>query len=216
MRLILTGATGMVGEGVLLTALATKDVEAVTSISRRASGITHPKLTERIVADFRDVSAIEGDLAGFDGCLYCAGITSRGLTEEQYTIVTYETPMRFCETLARLNPSMVLSHVSGASTDSSEKGRIMWARVKGRAENALAKLPFRAVYNFRPGMMKPRTEQKNVLGGYKVIAAIYPVLSLLLPGITLEQLGDAMIAAIRSGAPKTVLEVRDIRALAAS
>lgn len=216
MRLILTGATGMVGEGVLLTALATKDVEAVTSISRRASGITHPKLTERIVSDFRDVSAIERDLSGFDGCLYCAGITSRGMTEEQYTVVTYETPMRFCETLARLNPTMTLAHVSGASTDSSEKGRIMWARVKGRAENALAKLPFRAVYNFRPGMMKPRPEQKNVLGGYKVIAAIYPVLNLLLPGITLEQLGHAMIAAVRSGAPKSVLEVRDIRALAAS
>jgi len=216
MKLILTGATGMVGEGVLLTALATKDVEAVTSVSRRASGTRHPKLTEIIVPDFRDVSAIESDLTGFDGCLYCAGITSRGMTEEQYTVVTYDTPMRFCETLARLNPTMVLSHVSGASSDSSEKGRIMWARVKGRAENALLKLPFRAVYNFRPGLMKPHPEQKNVLGGYKVISALFPVLNLVLPGLTLEQLGNAMIAAIRSGAPKHVLEVRDIRALAAS
>jgi uncharacterized protein YbjT (DUF2867 family) len=214
MKIILTGATGLVGEGVLLECLESPHVERVLSVSRKPSGRTHPKLTECIVADFRKLEAVQSQLTGFDACLYCAGISSAGMSEAAYTEVTYETPLRFAEQLLRLNPGMVFCHLSGSHADSSETGRVMWARVKGKAENALMKLPFKGVYNFRPGLMKPSAGQKNVKGGYKVVSALYPVMSLAFFGLKMADVGKSMINAARAGAPKQVLEARDMLALA--
>jgi uncharacterized protein YbjT (DUF2867 family) len=213
MKVILTGATGMVGEGVLLECLENPAVEQVLSVSRRQSGRTHPKLSECLVPDFRDVSAVEGVLTGYDACFYCAGISSVGLNEAQYTAITYDTPIAFATTLARLNPGMTFVHVSGSHTDSSEQGKVMWARVKGKAENALMRLPFKGVYNFRPSLMKPTPGQERVKGGYWLVKVLYPVLNLFFPGMALSDVGRAMIKVSQVGAPKHVLEVADIREL---
>ena len=215
MKVILTGATGMVGEGVLLECLDNPKVDRVLSVSRRSCGRTHAKLSECLVPDFRDVSAVRERLSGYDACFYCAGISSVGLTEEQYTTITYETPLRFAEALLALNPGMVFCHLSGASTDSTEAGRMMWARVKGRAENALLRLPFGAVYNFRPGLMKPAAGQRNVKGVLKAVSVLYPVLRRLTTGLTMSEVGQAMIHAAAGGAPKGVLEAEDMQRLAA-
>ncbi|HEX2873886.1 MAG TPA: NAD-dependent epimerase/dehydratase family protein [Polyangiaceae bacterium] len=216
MKVILTGATGMVGEGVLLECLANPAVSRVLSVSRRSCGHAHPKLSECLVPDFRDLAAVEQQLSGFDACFYCAGVSSVGMSEADYTKVTYETPLAFAQVLLRLNPGMVLVHVSGSHTDGTEQGKVMWARVKGKAENALAKLPFKAVYNFRPGLMKPTLGQKHIKGVYQPIKVLYPLFNLFLPGLTLTQVGQAMIKCVQKGAPKTVLEPTDIGEQAAS
>lgn len=216
MRVILTGATGMVGEAVLLECLENPMVERVVSVSRRPSGRTHDKLTEVLVKDFRELGpAVEAQLTGFDACFYCAGISSVGLKEAEYTVITYDTPLAFATTLSRLNPNMTLVHVSGSHTDSSEQGRVMWARVKGKAENALMRLPFKGVYNFRPSLMQPTPGQKRVKGGYTLITVLYPLMNLFFPGMPLQTLARAMLNAVRFGAPKHVLEVADIKELAA-
>jgi uncharacterized protein YbjT (DUF2867 family) len=215
MNVILTGVTGMVGEGVLLECLENPAIERVLAVSRRACGHTHPKLTELLVADFRELSAVQTRLAGYDACFYCAGISSVGLSEQKYTLITLDTPLAFATTLLRVNPQMVFIHVSGAHTDSSEQGKVMWARVKGKAENALLKLPFRAVYNFRPSLMKPTPGQRYVKGGYTLIRLLYPLLSVFFPGMPLRDVARAMIRAARNGAPSPILEVPDLRALAA-
>ncbi|HVY41007.1 MAG TPA: NAD-dependent epimerase/dehydratase family protein [Polyangia bacterium] len=211
MKVIITGATGMVGEGVLLECLENPVVERVLSVSRRPSGHTHPKLTECLVSDFRDLAAVEGQLTGYDACFYCAGVSSIGMKEAEYTAIAYDTPLAFAGTLARLNPGMVLVHVTGAHTDGTEKGRVMWARVKGKAENALARLPFKAVYNFRPALMKPAPGQKNIKRSYRAALFFYPLLNLFFAGIPLREVGLAMINCVRFGAPKTVLEAKDIK-----
>jgi uncharacterized protein YbjT (DUF2867 family) len=215
-KVIITGATGMVGEGVLLECLSDPAVERVLSVSRRPSGHTHPKLEECLVPDFRELTSAEPQLTGYDACFYCAGVSSVGLQEPEYTRIAYDTPLHFAQTLVRLNPGMVLVHVSGAHTDGSERGKVMWARVKGRAENALMRLPFKAVYNFRPSLMKPAPGQKNLKAGYRAALVFYPLLNLFFPGIPLNDVGRAMLHCVRSGAPKAVLEARDIRALAAA
>lgn len=214
MKLILTGATGMVGEGVLLRCLERSDVLKVLSVSRRPSGIVHDKLDECLVPDFRDLSAVEARLSGYDGCLYCAGISSAGMSEADYRVITLDTPLAFAQTLVRLNPGMVFCHVSGSHTNPT--GRAMWQRVKGAAENALAALPFKAVYNFRPGLMKPAPGQRRVGTGLAVVAALYPLLKLFFGGLQMREVGDAMINAVRSGAPKAILEVADMRERARS
>ncbi|HXJ21427.1 MAG TPA: NAD-dependent epimerase/dehydratase family protein [Polyangia bacterium] len=211
MKVIITGATGMVGEGVLLECLENPAVERVLSISRRPSGHTHLKLTECLVPDFRELAGVEAQLTGYDACFYCAGVSSVGMKEVDYTAISYDTPLAFAQTLVRLNPGMVLVHVSGAHTDGTEQGKVMWARVKGRAENALARLPFKAVYNFRPSLMKPAPGQKNIKRTYRVMLVLYPLLSLFFPGIPLRRVGLAMINCVRFGAPKSVLEAKDIR-----
>lgn len=213
MKVIITGSTGMVGEGVLLECLANSEVDRVLSISRRPCGHTHPKLTELLVPDFRDLSAVETQLVGYDGCFYCAGVSSVGMNEAEYTKITYDTPLAFSQTLARLNPNLVLVHVSGSHTDGTEQGKIMWARVKGKAENALMRLPFRGVYNMRPSLMKPVPGQKNLKRSYRILLVFYPVMNLFFPGLTLNQVGRAMIRCVREGAPKQVLEPADIAAL---
>ncbi|HXT98490.1 MAG TPA: NAD-dependent epimerase/dehydratase family protein [Polyangia bacterium] len=215
MKVIITGATGMVGEGVLLECLENPAVERVLSVSRRASGHTHSKLTECLVPDFRELAGVEPQLAGYDACFYCAGVSSVGMKEPAYTAITYDTPLAFAQTLARLNPGMVLVHVSGAHTDGSEQGKVMWARVKGKAENALARLPFKAVYNFRPSLMKPAPGQKNVKRSYKAALVLYPLLTLFFPGLPLRRVGLAMINCVRFGAPQGVLEAKDIKDQAA-
>jgi uncharacterized protein YbjT (DUF2867 family) len=215
MKVILTGATGMVGEAVLLECLDNPAVDRVCSVSRRPSGRTHPKLGELVVPDFRDLGAVETMLSGYDACFYCAGISSVGLSEEEYSVTTYQAPLALASALARLNPEMTFVHVSGAHTDSTEQGKVMWARVKGKAENALMRLPFKGVYNFRPSLMKPTPGQKRVKGGYWLVRVLYPLLSVFFPGMPLKDLARAMINAVRYGAPKQVLEVADLRPLAA-
>lgn len=212
MKIILTGATGLVGEGVLLTILNDSRVEAIMSLSRKPCGITHPKLKELLVADFLQIHEYKSELTGYDALFYCAGITSLGMTEEAYTIVTYDTPMAVAKVLLDLNPNMVINHISGGHTDSTEKGKVMWARVKGKIENALAAMPFKAVYNLRPGFMKPVEGQQNVRSYYKAIRFAYPFLKFCFPsyGCELKELGTAMINTTEKGFDKKVLEVNDI------
>jgi uncharacterized protein YbjT (DUF2867 family) len=215
MRVILTGATGMVGEGVMLECLDSGAVEKVLSVSRKPTNHTHAKLEQLIVPDFRELGDVEAKLIGYDACFYCAGISSFGMSEADYAVVAYDTPVAFASTLARLNPHLVLTHVTGARTDSSEKGRVMWARVKGRAENALMRLPIRGVYNFRPGLMTPKPGQKHIKASFRAGLVLVPVMKLFFAALTLEQVGRAMIRCVTGGAPKQVLEVPDIAALAA-
>jgi uncharacterized protein YbjT (DUF2867 family) len=215
-KVIITGATGMVGEGVLLECLAHPAVEQILLVSRKPYGGTHPKLRECIVADFLNLEGVENQLAGYDACFYCAGVSSAGMSESEYSRITYDITLHFAHTLARLNPQMVFDYVSGSLTDSSEKGKIMWARVKGRTENALARARFRSVFLFRPGFMKPIAGQRNIKGYYKWIGWLYRVLHTLLPNqvSTLQDVGLAMILTVLKGYPKQILEIRDINTLA--
>jgi len=215
MKIIITGATGMVGEGVLFECLENPIVKEVLMVNRRPYNLSHPKLKELIVSDFTKLESFESQLSGYDACFYCAGISSVGMNEEKYSYITYETTMAFAKPLAKLNPDMVFNFVSGSHTDGTEKGKIMWARVKGKTENALMKLPFRAQYNFRPGFMKPFKQQKNVKALFKPLIWLFPI---LLPklSLTLKQVGEAMINTVQKGYPKQVLEIEDIKKLAAS
>jgi uncharacterized protein YbjT (DUF2867 family) len=216
MKVIVTGTTGMVGEGVLLTCLKNPGVTTVLSVSRRSSGIKHPKLQECLVSDFSKLDAVEEQLRGYDACFYCAGISSVGMSEEDYTRITYDTAVHFATVVQRLNPGMVLTHISGAHTDGTEQSKVMWARVKGRAENAMTRLPFRGVYNFRPGFMSPVHGQQHVKTLFRVMLVLTPVFRLLFPSqmLTLDEVGRAMINAVAKGYNKQVLEIADIRALA--
>lgn len=214
MKVIITGATGMVGEGVLLECLENNAVSEVLIVNRRSSPLRHSKLKELLMPDFMKPEGHDAILAGYDACFYCAGISSIGMKEEKYTVITYDTTIAFAKKLASLNPEMVFSFVSGSHTDSTEKGKVMWARVKGRTENALMELPFKKAYNFRPGFMKPFEGQKNVKAILKPLIAIVP---LLFPkkSLTLKQVGQAMINTVSKGYPKQILEIEDIKALAA-
>jgi uncharacterized protein YbjT (DUF2867 family) len=214
MKIIITGATGMVGEGVLFECLENPIVKEVLIVNRRHYDMEHPKLKELLVNDFTKLEGLENQLSNYDACFYCAGISSVGMNEEKYNYITYETTMAFAEQLVKLNPNMVFNFVSGGHTDSTEQGKLMWARIKGKTENALMKLPFKAQYNFRPGFMKPFKQQKNVKTLFKPIIWLFPI---LLPKIslTLKQVGQAMINAVLKGYPKQVLEIADIKILAA-
>ena len=214
---IITGASGMVGEGVLLECLADPRVDRVLVVARKPSGVTHPKLVEVIHADFDDLSAIQSRLVGYDACFFCLGVSSLGMSEADYKRVTQDLTLNFGRTLARLNPDMAFCYVTGKSTDSTEHGKVMWARIKGATENELLRL-FRRGVMFRPGMMRARKGQKNLKGWYGAIAWIYPIGRWLAPGsfCTLQEVGQAMINAAVIGSPKKVLEVPDIVALAAA
>jgi uncharacterized protein YbjT (DUF2867 family) len=214
---IITGASGMVGEGVLLECLADPRVGRVLVITRKPSGVTHPKLVEVIHADFDDLSAIQSQLVGHDACFFCLGVSSIGMSETDYRHVTYDLTIHVGQTLVRLNPEMTFCYVTGKSTDSTEHGKVMWARIKGATENELLRL-FRRGAMFRPGMMRATKGQKNLKAWYSAIAWIYPIGRWLAPGsfCTLQEVGQAMINAAVTGSPKKVLEVPDIVALAAA
>jgi uncharacterized protein YbjT (DUF2867 family) len=215
-NLIITGATGMVGEGVLFECLEHPAIRQVLMVNRKHYELTHPKLKELIVPDFFDLSKVAGQLTGYNACFFCAGVSSVGMKEPEYHHVTYDLTLNFAQTVANVNPDMIFTYVSGSHTDSSEKGRSMWARVKGKTENALMRLPFKKVYNFRPGLMKPTPGQKNIKGFYKVIKVLYPFFHLIMPGqtSTLKEVGLAMINSVVKGYPKSILEISDIKDLA--
>ncbi len=212
-KVIITGATGMVGEGVLFECLQNPKVSEVLIINRGHYKMQHSKLKELIVPDFMNLEKFFTDITGYDACFFCAGVSSVGMKENKYTHLTYDTTMAFAKTLSAINGNTVFTYVSGASTDSSEKSRLMWARVKGKTENDLMKLPFKAEYNFRPGVMLPFDGQKNWKGIYKFIGKMIKVFS---PKsvLTMQEVGRAMINAATIGYPKQVLEVSDIMQLA--
>lgn len=211
-RVIITGTTGMVGEGVLYDCLLHEDVEQVLVINRKNCGISHPKLKEIIHADFFDFSSIENQLQNYNACFFCLGVSSIGMNEETYTKLSYTLTMHVAQTLSRLNTDMTFCYISGAHADSTEKGRSMWARVKGKTENDLMKLPFKKTYMFRPGYMQPTKGMKNTLKYYKYVSWMYPMWRTFFPSFvsTLSELGLAMINAAAKGYDKSILEVKDI------
>jgi uncharacterized protein YbjT (DUF2867 family) len=221
MKAILFGATGMVGQGVLQECLAHPDVETVLVVGRSACAVSHPKLQEVVHRDLYDYSSIEGDLKGYDACYFCLGVSSAGMSEADYSRVTYDLTLAAAKTLARLNPNMTFCYVSGAGTDSTEQGRSMWARVKGRTENALLRSGFKAAYMFRPGYIQPMKGIKSRTPAYRVIYAIlgplFPIWKTLFPNFvtTTEKVGLAMIHVAQRGYERPFLENRDINHLAA-
>jgi uncharacterized protein YbjT (DUF2867 family) len=219
MNVLLFGATGMVGQGVLRECLIDSGVRLVKTIGRTAAGIQHVKMREVVHKDSWNYSSIQDELSGFDACFFCLGITSAGMQEADYERVTYGIAMAAAENLSRLNPQMTFVFVSGAGADSSEQGRVMWARVKGKTENALLRLPFKAVYIFRPAFIQPLYGVRSKTTAYRVFYTLtkplLPALRWVFPGfvLTTEQIGRAMIVVARTGAPRKILESRDIRAL---
>jgi len=216
MKAIIFGATGMVGQGVLRECLLDAEVETVLTIGRTPTGQKHEKLREVAHANLLDFSAIEGELSGYDACFFCLGVTSAGTTEQEYERITYAIPIAAAQTLVKLNTGMTFVYVSGSGADSSEKGRTMWARVKGKAENSLLAMPFKAVYVFRPAFIQPlhgirsRTRVYNVL--YAALGPLVPLMKALVPGrvTTTEQLGRAMITVVKRGSSKRIQESQDI------
>ena len=215
------GATGMVGQGVLRECLLDPDVDRILLVVRRPTAQRHAKIEELVHDNFYDFTPVVAQLSGYDACLFCLGVSSAGMTEEAYKRVTYDITLAAATVLVRQNPAMTFIFVSGAGTDSSERGRSMWARVKGKTENALRAMPFKAVYVFRPGFIQPqhgiisRTKAYRVL--YTIFAPLVPLLRAVFPRhiATTEQVGRAMVRAAKRGAPKVILESPDIVALAA-
>jgi len=216
-KTIVTGATGMVGEGVLIECLNHPDVEEILVINRKPGGVSHPKLREIIHGDFFNLVPIEQQLAGFDACFFCLGVSSVGMSNEEYRHITHDLTLNLARLLVRLNPETTFCYVTGAGTDSSEQGRIAWARVKGATENALARL-FKQAYMFRPGFMQATPGQRNIKSYYKFFSWLYPIGRALYPAgfCTLREVGLAMINAAREGYPSRILEVADIVKLAQS
>jgi uncharacterized protein YbjT (DUF2867 family) len=215
-KVIITGATGMVGEGVLTTCLTHPEVEKILVINRRSCGVTHPKLSEILHADFFNLTPVADQLKGYNACFFCLGVSSVGLKEEKYYSLTYTLTMNFAELLAGQNPGMTFCYISGAGTDSTEKGRINWARIKGKTENDLMKLPFKRVFACRPGFMLPSREAKIIPAYFGIFRYLYPVLRSLFPKYvsTLIEVGQAMINSVIYGYEKPVLEVKDLVELA--
>jgi uncharacterized protein YbjT (DUF2867 family) len=209
-KVIVTGATGMVGEGVLHECLLHTDVAQVLVINRKPCGVSHPKLKEIIHADFYNLSSIENQLAGYNACFFCLGVSSVGMKEADYYKLTYTLTLHVAEVLSRQNTAMTFCYISGAHTDSTEKGSSMWARIKGKTENDLIKLPFKKTYNFRPGIIEPTKGLKNTLGFYKYLGWLIPVIRIFTTVVTLKQIGLAMINAAGKGYEKQILETKDI------
>ncbi len=218
-KAILFGASGMIGQGVLRECLLDPEVASVLCVARSSTAQHDPKLREVVHKDFLDFSPIEKELGGFDACIFCLGVSSVGMSEEDYRRITYGITLAAAETLAKLNPQMTFIYISGAGTDSTEQGRTMWARVKGQTENALLRLPFKAAYMFRPALIIPLHGIKSKTFAYRISYAVLrpllPLMKILFPRYvtTTEQLGRAMLIAAKRGAPKRVLEVPDINSL---
>lgn len=219
MKIILFGASGMVGQGVLRECLLDEGVDGVLAVGRAPLGRQHAKLQEVVLADLTDYSAVEERLRGYDACFFCLGVSAAGMSEADYRRVTYDVTLAAAGTLARLDPGMTFIYVSGAGTDSTESGRTMWARVKGATENALLRLPFKAACMFRPGLIQPRHGERSKTRFYRVfytlLGPLIPVLSAALPGqvTTTERIARAMLKVARQGAAKTVLETADINSI---
>ncbi len=215
-KAIITGATGMVGEGVMHECLLHPEVESVLVINRKTGDTTHPKLKEIIHSNFFDFSSIEEQLKGYNACFFCLGTTSIGKKEPEYTKITFDITKALADTFYKLNPESTFCYVSGAGTDSSENGKSMWARVKGRTENYILNLGFRRAYAFRPGIIIPTKGLKNTLRFYKYLSFLIPVITLLFPKhiCTLKEIGLAMINSVNKEYEKNILEVEDIKILA--
>jgi uncharacterized protein YbjT (DUF2867 family) len=222
MKVIIFGASGMVGQGALRECLLDPEVEAVLSIGRSASGQRHAKLKELVQQDVADLKMIEQELAGYGACLFCAGVSAAGMSEQDYRRITYDLTLKVAQTLERLNPKMTFVYVSGGGTDSTERGLAMWARVKGATENALLAMPFERAYMLRPGFIRPLHGIVSKTGWYRALYAVvgpaYPLLKRAFPGqvTTTEELARAMLLLLKNGFKERVLENRDIVALAAS
>lgn len=218
MNVLIFGATGMVGQGVLRECLLDPQVELVQTVGRTATGARHSKLREIVHQDLWNYATVEPDLSGFEACFFCLGVSSSGMKKEEYERLTYGITLAAAEALCRLNPRMTFIYVSGAGTDSSENGRVMWANVKGRTENALSQLPFAAAYMFRPGIIEPLYGIKSKTTSYRVLymltKPLFPWIRAAFPDyvLTTEQIGRAMLTVARQGYPKRVLESKDIRA----
>jgi len=220
MKVLLFGATGMVGQGVLRECLLDPGVEAVLAVGRRSTGQTHPKLREVLREDLFELSPVEGQLSGFDACFFCLGVSSVGMAEDLYERLTYALTLAVATPLARLNPGMTFVYVSGMGTDGTERGRVRWARVKGRTENALLRLPFKAAYMFRPAFIQPqhgiRSKTRLYQAVYSATAPLLPLLRRAFPRYvtTTDEIARAMITVARHGWRSPVLENRDINAAA--
>ncbi|MEJ7811508.1 MAG: NAD-dependent epimerase/dehydratase family protein [Gemmatimonadaceae bacterium] len=220
MNVLLFGATGMIGQGVLHECLLDPRVRRVVTVGRGATGQTHPKLRELVRSDVSDLAPLEAELHGVDACVFCLGVSAAGMSEARYTTLTYDLTLAVARTLAPWNPTMTFIYVSGMGTDSTERGRAMWARVKGRTENALLALPLEAAYMFRPGLIEPlpgtRSRTRVYRLAYIALAPLFPVLHKFFPNhvTTARQLGRAMLAIARNGYERPVLEVRDINRVA--
>jgi uncharacterized protein YbjT (DUF2867 family) len=218
-RVVLFGATGMVGQGVLRECLLDPDVESVVTVGRRANGQIHPKLRELVHKDLLDLAPLESELTGLDAAFFCLGVTSAGMTEADYTRVTYDITMAAAASLVRLSPSLTFVFVSGSGADSTEQGRTMWARVKGKTENALLRLPFRAIYVLRPAVIQPLHGITSRTGSYRVFYAIakplFPLVKRVFPKYvtTTEQIGLAMLKVAKRGASKKILETPEINGM---
>jgi uncharacterized protein YbjT (DUF2867 family) len=220
-NILIFGATGMVGQGVLRECLADPDVRVVQTIGRTPTGAQDSKLREIIHGDLTNYQSIEPQLTGFDACFFCLGVSSSGMTEQGYGRLTYDVTLAAAQTLCRLNPQMTFVYVSGAGTNSSEKGRTMWARVKGRTENGLLRLPLKAAYMFRPALIQALEGIRSKTSSYRVLYSLtkplLPVLRALFPNhvLTTRQIALAMLSVAKRGFPRSILESKDIRAAAA-
>lgn len=217
MKVIIFGATGMVGGGVLRECLRDPDIENVLTVGRSSIGLQHKKLREIVHNDLMDLSDLEAELVGYDTCFFCLGVSSVGIKEDEYRRVTYDLTTAVASTLVKLNPHMTFIYISGAGTDSSEQGRIMWARIKGKTENALFAMPFKAAYMFRPAYIQPQhgivAKSKLTRSFYAGMGIFEPILRMLIPQYitTTEILGQAMIKVAKQGAPAPIIESKDIR-----
>lgn len=214
MKIIITGVTGMIGEGVLLECLNNDKITEILAVSRKSSGKTHPKLKEYVVRDFLSLPEKDENLAGYDACFFCAGVSSIGMSETDFERNTYSTTIQFAKAL-NPSPKMSFIYVSGSGTDSSENGKLHWARVKGKTENELMAMPFKQVFGFRIGMVQPAVGQVHVLKYYKYLAWLVPVLKVLTPNIinTMKQVANAMVYFAENGFERNVIFVKDIHKL---
>jgi len=218
LKVIITGSTGMIGEGVLHRCLSHPQVSSVLLLSRRSYGLSHPKLKELILPSFLDLTSVKSQLVGYDACFFCAGISSLGISKEEYEKITYDVTLNLGKTVAELNLNMTFTYISGQGTDSTENGRSHWARVKGKIENVLRKLPFRQVFAYRPGFIYPMEGMKNTIKAYKYVTWLFPIGRKLYPNgfSTLEEIGDSMISVSLHGYDGWILNGKEISETSAS
>ena len=214
MNVIITGTTGMIGEGILLECLKDDRISAILSVSRKPTGKIHPKLKEYIVSDFLSLQESDEMLKGYDACFFCAGISSIGVSPTDYERISYDTTLQFAKAVGP-NQNMSFVYVSGSGTDSTEKGRLHWARVKGKTENDLMKLPFKQVFGFRIGIVEVAKGQTHILPFYKYVSWLIPLLKIISPNIlnTMRQVANAMIVVSSNGYPNNIIHVKDIHQL---